>query len=433
MQPYATRQSISLLFLGFAAGLPLLLVFGTFSFWLREAGVSRTTIGYASWITLAYAGKWLWAPLLDSLRPPPLLRSLGRRRGWLLVAQIGVILGLLGMGLTDPRLQLGTLVAFALFTAFASATQDIVIDAYRIECAPQEQQAALAAMYQGGYRVGMIVAGALALLLADLFATDAASGRYDFLAWRKTYLCMALIMLIGVVTTLAISPPINTATMYAGTRRSPALWFKDVVVAPFAEFFRRYGKLAGLILALVATYRISDIVLGVMTNVFYSDLGFTKTQVGTITKGYGLVMTLVGAFVGGALAPKVGATRLLLIGAVLVAATNLLFAWLAGQEPTTQALILVISIDNFCGGLATTGFLAYLSSLTSVQFSATQYALFSSLMSLLPKFVAGFSGGFIDQTSYPTFFVACALLGLPAIGLILWLRYLTGPTDTRAV
>jgi len=349
------------------------------------------------------------------------------------VAQIGVILGLLGMGLTDPKLQLGTLVAFALFTAFASATQDIVIDAYRIECAPQEQQAALAAMYQGGYRVGMIVAGALALLLADLFATDAAPGSYDFLAWRKTYLCMALIMLIGVVTTLIISPPINTATMYTGTRRSPALWFRDVVVAPFAEFFRRYGKLAGLILALVATYRISDIVLGVMTNVFYSDLGFTKTQVGTITKGYGLVMTLIGAFVGGALAPKVGATRLLLIGAVLVAATNLLFAWLAGQEPTTQALVLVISIDNFCGGLATTGFLAYLSSLTSVKFSATQYALFSSLMSLLPKFVAGFSGGLIDQTSYPTFFVACALLGLPAIGLILWLRYLTGPTDTRAV
>ena len=238
-------------------------------------------------------------------------------------------------------------------------------------------------------------------------------------------------MLLGVATTFIVSSPVNTAAMYAGPQRSPADWFNQVVFEPFAEFFARYGKLAGLILALIATYRISDIVLGVMTNVFYSDLGYTKTQVGTITKGYGLVMTLVGAFVGGALAPKLGVTRLLLLGAVLVAFSNLLFAWLSGQVPTSGALILVISIDNFCGGLATTSFLAYLSGLTSVKFSATQYALFSSLMSLLPKFIAGWSGWFIDKTDYPTFFYTCALLGLPAIALILWLRHLTGPTDTR--
>ena len=347
------------------------------------------------------------------------------------MAQIGVILGLLGMAVTDPKLQLGVLVVCALFTAFASATQDVVIDAYRIECAPVEEQAALAAMYQAGYRVGMIVAGAGALLLADGFAGN--PDVYDYSAWRQTYFYMAMVMLLGVATTFIVSSPVNTAAMYAGPQRSPADWFNQVVFEPFAEFFARYGKLAGLILALIATYRISDIVLGVMTNVFYSDLGYTKTQVGTITKGYGLVMTLVGAFVGGALAPKLGVTRLLLLGAVLVALTNLLFAWLSGQAPTSGALILVISIDNFCGGLATTSFLAYLSGLTSVKFSATQYALFSSLMSLLPKFIAGWSGAFIDQTSYPTFFYTCALLGLPAIGLILWLRRLTGPTDTRAV
>lgn len=412
--------------MGFAAGLPLLLVFGTLSFWLREAGVSRSTVGFASWIVLTYSLKFVWAPLLDSVHPPPLLRRFGRRRGWMLVAQVAVILGLLGMALTDPQFNLALLIGCALFTSFASASQDVVIDAYRIECAPQEEQAALAATYQLGYRIGMITAGAGALVLADQFTSGVASEGYNYLAWRYTYLCMALLMLVAVITTLVVATPINTATLYSGDRRSPTQWLEDVVLAPLIEFSRRYGKLAILILALIATYRISDIVLGVITNVFYQDMGYTKTQVGLVSKGYGLVMTIVGAFVGGALAPKVGATRLLLLGAILVAVTNLLFAWLSGQAPTTQALVLVISADNFSGGLATTSFLAYLSGLTSVQFSATQYALFSSLMSFLPKVMAGYSGVFVDQTSYPTFFFCCALLGLPAIFLILWLRRITG-------
>lgn len=424
---------MSLLFLGFAAGLPLLLVFGTLSFWLREAGVSRSSIGFASWILLAYSLKFVWAPLLDSVRPPRLLRGLGRRRGWMLVAQIGVMSGLLGMAFTDPQLHLHTLIGFAVFTAFASSTQDVVIDAYRIECAPQEEQAALAATYQLGYRIGMIAAGAGALVLADQFAGASLVEHYDYMAWRYTYACMAMLMLVAVLTTLMIAAPINTATLYAGPRRSVPQWFEDVVWAPVLEFMNRYGKLAVVILALIATYRISDLVLGVITNVFYQDLGFTKTQVGLVSKGYGLVMTLVGAFVGGALAPKIGATRLLLLGAVLVAATNLLFAWLSGQAPTTQVLIMVISADNFSGGLATTGFLAYLSGLTSVQFSATQYAVFSSLMSVIPKILGGFSGSFVDHTSYPTFFIVCALLGLPAIGLILWLRRLTGDAPDQLV
>jgi len=410
--------------LGFAAGLPIILVFGTLSFWLRDAQVDRSTIGFVSWVALAYAFKFVWSPIVDALGISGLTRALGRRRGWLLAAQIGVVFGLLGMAFSDPQVALGTLVFFAVLTAFASATQDIVIDAYRIECAPADQQAALAATYMMGYRIGMIVSGAGALLVAATF--DPSESVYDYRSWRVTYICMALVMVLPMVAVLFMPEPEFAAQRTTSTtRRSLGEWHRDAVVAPFLDFFRRYGWTALVVLAVIGSYRISDIILGVIANVFYVDMGFSKSQVAYVAKFLGVGMTLLGAFLGGALAPKLGLGRLLLLGAVLVSVTNLLFAWLAGQAPTTLNLALVISADNLSAGLASAAFIAYLSGLTNIQFSATQYALFSSLMVLPPKILGGFSGWLVDQLDYTQFFVICSLLGIPVVLLLLVLRRVT--------
>ncbi|MEM7220108.1 MAG: MFS transporter [Pseudomonadota bacterium] len=418
LRPYLRREALSLLLLGFAAGLPLLLVFGTLSFWLREAGIDRSTIGFVSWVASAYAFKFAWAPLVDSWRLPALHGWLGRRRSWMLLAQIGVIAGLVGMALSDPQLSLSVTVACALLVAFSSATQDIVIDAYRIEIAEGDMQAALSASYMAGYRIGMLVSGAGALLIAS--GVDPDPDSYVYAPWRVAYLAMALAMGAGVLTTLFVCEPMRP-TGTAQARRDFARWLREAVVEPFADFFRRYGRTALLLILLIGTYRITDIVMGAIANVFYQDMGYTKAEVASIAKVFGVLMTLFGAFVGGAVAPRLGATRVLLVGVVAVVLTNLLFAWLAGQAPTRWALALVISADNFSVGLASAAFIAYLSALTNVQFSATQYALFSSLMSLFPKFLAGFSGVAVDAYGYAAFFVGCSLLGLPVIGLILLL------------
>jgi len=379
-------------------------------------------------VATTYAIKFAWSPLVDNLRLPLLNHWLGRRRSWLLIAQVAVICGLVGMAMSDPLGRLSLLVGFALFTAFASATQDIVIDAYRIECARPTDQAALAATYLTGYRLGMIVGGAGVLLLAAYF--DPNEKIYFYSAWRAAYLCMAGTMLVGVLTTLFIGEPryavVNATASESLDGESFSDWIKTAILLPFVDFFGRHAQTAGWILALIATYRITDIVMGVIANVFYQDLGYTKVEVAQVAKVFGVLMTLLGAFVGGALVPKVGLTRLLLLGAVLVVSTNLLFAWLAYQPPRVLYLALVISADNLSAGLATVAFVAYLSALTNVRFSATQYALFSSLMLLLPKFVAGGSGWLVDQIDYPAFFVVTALMGVPVIFLILWLRRIAG-------
>jgi PAT family beta-lactamase induction signal transducer AmpG len=405
-----------MLFLGFSAGLPLLLVFGTLSFWLREAGIDRTTIGYLSWVGLAYGFKWVWAPLVDRLPIPLLTRLLGRRRSWLLVSQLTIMLALSCMALTDPRLSLLPMVWCALAVAFASATQDIALDAYRIESAGTERQAALAAAYQTGYRIAMIWAGAGALwLAARAEVPDAAA--YQPGAWRVAYMAMAASMLVGVATVLLSPEP---AARAIPPSRNVAEWLKGALVDPFADFLRRYGKQAILILALIAIYRISDVVMGIMANPFYVDMGYTKDEVATVTKIYGVVMTLVGAFAGGALALRFGVMRVLMLGAVLSAASNLLFAWLGTRGHDVTSLIFVISADNLSSGIASAAFIAYLSSLTNINYSATQYALFSSMMLLLPKFLAGYSGKYVDTFGYSQFFTATALLGLPVLVLV-WL------------
>ena len=416
LKVYLAPESLRMLTLGFSAGLPLLLVLGTLSFRLREAGVDRATIGHLSWVGLAYGFKWVWAPLVDRLPIPLLTRALGRRRSWLLLAQLGVVAGLIGMAQADPRASLAPLVWCALAVAFASATQDIALDAYRIESAPVDEQPALAATYQTGYRLAMIWAGAGALWLAAR-AETAGMGGYQPAAWQLAYLVMAASMGVGALTVLLAPRPAERVLPPA---RDAGEWLRSTLVDPFADFFRRYRWQAALILALIAVYRISDVVMGIMANPFYVDMGFTKDEVAAVTKVYGVIMTLAGAFIGGVLAMRLGVMRILMLGAILSAASNLLFAWLAGYGHDVTALIAVVSADNLASGIASAAFIAYLSSLTNVSYSATQYALFSSMMLLLPKWLAGFSGKFVDAYGYTEFFVGTALLGAPVLVLVAW-------------
>ena len=412
---YLEPASLRMLALGFSAGLPLLLVLGTLSFRLREAGVDRTTIGYLSWVGLAYAFKWVWSPLVDRLPLPLLTRRLGRRRGWLLLAQGLVMAGLVGMALTDPRAELAPLVWCALLVAFGSATQDIALDAFRIESADAERQAALAATYQTGYRLAMIWAGAGVLWIAAR-AEVAGAGGYQLAAWRTAYLVMATSMLAGTVTVLLSPEP---APRPLPPAKGLGDWLHGAVVAPFADFIGRYRWQAALILALIAVYRISDVVMGIMANPFYVDMGYSKDEVAAVTKVFGVVMTLAGAFIGGVLSMRLGVMRVLMLGALLSALSNLLFAWLGQRGHDVTGLVLVVSADNLAGGIASAAFIAYLSGLTNVQYSATQYALFSSMMLLLPKWLAGFSGQFVDAHGYSAFFTGTALLGLPVL-LLVW-------------
>ena len=420
LRVYLEPASLRMLTLGFSAGLPLLLVLGTLSFRLREAGIDRSTIGYLSWVGLAYGFKWVWAPLVDRLPIPLLTRWLGRRRSWLLLSQCLVVAGLVGMAVSDPRDALGPIVWCALAVAFGSATQDIALDAFRIESADANHQAALAASYQTGYRLAMIWAGAGVLWIADRSEVLPALGQaatYQNAAWMMAYLVMAVSMVVGMVTVLFSNEP---ARVQLPPAKNLAVWLQGAVVEPFADFLRRYGWHAALILALIAVYRISDVVMGIMANPFYVDMGYTKAEVATVTKIYGVVMTLLGAFVGGVLSMRFGVMRILMLGALLSAGSNLLFAWLAGHGHDVTALIAVVSADNLAGGVASAAFIAYLSSLTNVSYSATQYALFSSMMLLLPKFVAGFSGDYVNAFGYAQFFTSTALLGLPVL-LLVWL------------
>jgi len=414
---YTEAASLRMLALGFSAGLPLLLIIGTLSFRLREAGIDRSTIGFLSWVGLAYAFKWTWAPLVDRLAIPGLTARFGQRRSWLLLAQMVIMVGLVCMALADPQSALAPLVYCAVVVAIGSATQDIALDAFRIESADANHQAALSATYQTGYRLAMIWAGAGTLWLAARAEQSGVAAHYQQSAWQTAYIVMAGSMLPGVLTVLFSREPIARAV---APTHSLGEWLRSALVAPFADFVQRYRWQAVLILALIATYRISDVVMGNMANPFYVDMGYTKDEVAMVTKIYGVVMTLAGGFLGGALALRWGVKRVLMLGAVLSAATNVLYAWLASQGHDVVRLIGVISADNLASGLASSAFIAYLSSLTNVQYSATQYAMFSSMMLLLPKFVGGYSGVFVDHFGYANFFTGTALLGVPVVGLV-WL------------
>jgi PAT family beta-lactamase induction signal transducer AmpG len=416
LKVYLEPASWRMLCLGFSAGLPLLLVLGTLSFRLREAGIDRSTIGFLSWVGLAYGFKWVWSPLVDRLPLPLLTGWLGRRRSWLLLAQLVVVAGLIGMAMLDPQVALEPVVWCAIVVAFGSATQDIALDAFRIESADTQHQAALAATYQTGYRLAMIWAGAGVLWVAARVA-GADENAYLHAAWQTAYLVMAASMSLGVLTVLLSPEP---AQQEMPPARNAAEWLRGALVEPFAEFIRRYRWQAAIILGLIAVYRISDVVMGIMANPFYVDMGYTKDEVAAVTKVFGVIMTLLGAFIGGVLSMRLGVMRILMLGAVLSAITNLLFAWLATRGHDLTALVWVISADNLASGIASAAFIAYLSSLTNVNYSATQYALFSSMMLLAPKWLAGFSGVYVDAHGYEAFFTSTALLGAPVL-LLVWL------------
>jgi PAT family beta-lactamase induction signal transducer AmpG len=476
-----------MLFLGFSAGIPILLIFSSLSLWLAEAGVSRSAVTFFSWAALGYSFKFVWAPLVDRLPIPVLSRLLGRRRSWLLLSQFSIIASILLMANTDPQDSLTAVAIAAVLLGFSSATQDVVIDAFRIESAEPRLQAMLSSTYVAGYRTAMIVAGAGAIYLAQYFGST--TDHYSYDAWRLAYSCMAGAMLIGVATTFSISEPMQSrdraysaatsdyakfflvfcasilgfVAVFLITPDAPK-WFdggvqgvfgftygsgvlaialaaaffvakaslrlnlvdRDMVnqgyVEPIQDFFARYGKLAIWVLLLVGFYRVSDIVMGVITNVFYHDLGYSKAEIASVTKVFGVVMTITGSFLGGILALRYGVMRILMLGAVLVAFTNLAFVWLAYQQPLIEYLAGVIVIDNLSQGIAIAAFIAWLSSLTNVSFTATQYAIFSSVMTLFPKLIGGFSGTLVDVMGYPNFFLLASAMGIPVIVLIYVLK-----------
>ena len=399
---YLHPRVAAMLFLGFSAGLPFLLVAGTLTAWLKLADVSMTDIGLFALIGVAYSLKFLWAPLVDRM-PLPLLGALGRRRGWMLLSQIAVIAGLIGLAGSDPAAQLFTVALYAVVVAFGSATQDIAIDAYRIEAVELSRQGAMAAAYQTGYRIGVLAAGAGALVIAE------------WLDWATAYQAMAALMGIGVVTVLLIAEPDTPPEAISSPSASFAEWFTTAVVGPFVDFFQRNGRTALLLLAFISCYRISDMVLGVMANPFYLDIGFSLSEIAAVTKVFGVLVTLFGAAVGGVAVARYGLNGPLVFGAVLLAVTNLFFAGMALYGPELWFLVLTISADNLAAGFTGTVFIAYLSGLTNVAYTATQYALFSSLMTLPGKLISAASGAIVEAVDWFSFFMYASAMGLPAV------------------
>ncbi|MBD2747378.1 MFS transporter [Microvirga sp. BT688] len=389
--------------LGFSSGLPFLLVFSTLSAWLREAGISRTEIGMLSWVALAYSFKFLWAPIVDRYDVPGLANLLGRRRGWMAFAQIVTALGIVGIALSDPQTSLPLTIASALLVAFASATQDVVVDGWRIDVASTERQGMMAAAYQLGYRLALICAGAGALYIAE------------FVNWRSAYLAMAVLMGVGLVGTL-LAPRGNESAV---RERLP---FTAAIIEPLTDLFRRKGLILIPILALIACFRLPDFVAGVMANPLYIDLGFSKTDIADVSKLYGIWVGIAGAFAGGLALTRLGLWWTLLIGAVIAASSNLMFAWLAFEGADKLLFILSISIDNFASGFAGSALIAYMSGLTSPGFAATQYALLSSLYALPGKLIGGASGAVVDAYGYPLLFTATASIGIPLVILCFVVR-----------
>ncbi|WP_435949007.1 AmpG family muropeptide MFS transporter [Psychrobacter sp. DM8] len=563
---YLDPRAIIILFLGFSAGIPILLIFSSLSLWLREAGIERGVVTMFSWAALGYSFKFIWAPLIDALPIPLLTKWLGRRRAWIVVSQLLIVIAILLMASFNPISDeaLWFMAAAAVLLGFSSATQDIVIDAYRIELAPPELQPTLAAMYVAGYRIGMIVAGAGALYLADYFGSTEAF--YSYEAWRNTYYVMAAVMSIGILTTFAgyepiaeilqtnkqklnlklffiyaalliipgsiygllslikiiynnflnaditlipsaILPAVNlyflalvacapllliffvfnqpkiankvsllvengsdylrivllfvitvvgfvgafvvignlfsetesvllsfvieTVTLLGSLAVAAVVGYalikvglakKEIAtkmwVNPIADFFKRYGKQAILLLALIGLYRISDIVAGVISNVFYQDMGFTKVEIANAVKLVGVLMALAGGFLGGILAQKMRMMHVMMLGAILASITNLLFVLLTYHPGSLEYMYFAVILDNLAAGFASAVFIAFLSALTSIKFTAVQYAIFSSLMTLLPKVLGGYSGGIVDSMGYPFFFMFTFAIGIPILLLI---------------
>jgi PAT family beta-lactamase induction signal transducer AmpG len=386
--------------LGFSAGLPYQLIFFTFAFWLRDVGVDHATIGFLSWIGVLYAMKIFLSFVVDRFPLPLLTSRLGKRRSWMLFSQICIAAGLVGMSLYDPSTQLPQLTFLAIVIIFSSAIQDVVVDAYRIEAVNADYQGAMSAAYVTGYRIALLTSGAGALYIAE------------YSSWKTAYFLMASTMIIGIVATFFIREPDHPVV-------EKELLFDNVLknmLSPFIEFFQRNGRGWGFVILLfVGIYKMSDITLGVMSGSFYMDLGFTKSEIANVTKVFSFFAAIVGATFGGILVVRFSVIKPLLFGTVAASVTNLLFVALAVSKPTLTWLAIVVTADSFFASMATTILIAYLSSLINKEYTATQYALFSSLITLPSQTVGGFSGMIVDYYGYPIFFIYTTAVGLPAI------------------
>ena len=463
--------------LGFSAGLPIMLVFSTLSVWLVKAGVERSTVTLFSWAGFAYSFKFLWSPIVDKFQIP-LLHKIGHRKSWLLITQILIFFSIILTSYSDPQNNLKFMAFAIVLIAFFSATQDIVIDAFRIESAPEKKQGPLASMYLAGYRIAMIVSGAGSLWLASIMSDE----NYQTEVWKNVYQIIGFFMIIGFISTALCKEPTNNKVKKINYKNQLKFTFstilsiliffvfflnipevkilnhfynffynifkivfsfgvalisllilekinflpkkqsREIFINPIIDFFKRYKKIALMILLLIGLYRIADVVMGVMANIFYLEKGYEIKDIATFSKFFGLIATILGGILGGTFAMKFGTYKSLLIGAITAALTNVLFAFLAIIEKNLFYLATIIIADNLASGFAGAAFVVYLSSLTSIKFTATQYALFTSLMLFIPKLIAGYAGGIVDVIDYPSFFIFTAVLGFPVIFLIIFLN-----------
>ncbi len=417
---YAKPLMLAMLVLGFASGLPLYMVYTKMSYWLRDAGIERSTIGFFYWVTLAYTLKFLWAPVVDRLRIPGLTAALGQRRSWMVTAIAGTVIGLLFISRADPAVSLIPVLIGAVFLAYSGATLDISIDAWRIESASNEMQANMAAAYSLGYR-GAYLFAAFGLAIAE------------WTNWHVSFTVMALAMVICAGLVLVMPEP-HHAARRVQEARSFAARVATSVIDPFRQVLGRLGVWIVPVLVLVAIYRISDFTMGVMTSPLYSDMGFSKTFIGFVQGGPGLAGTIFGLFLGGVATYRFGLMRAMIIGAVITLFTTATYAWLAGAGDADDLWFLGFALvgDNVAGGFVTTVFIAYLSSLTDPANAATQYALFSSFYALFNKLSAGFSGLLADLLGYVDFFLLTAAFTIPATALLLFI-YWKGPPAARGL
>jgi len=408
---YRDRRFVYILLMGFSSGLPLLLTLSTLSYWLATVGIDKTAIGLFALVGLPYSFKFLWAPVIDHVALPLVTRRFGRRRGWALTIQAVLIGCILLMGATDPATDPWTTALAAFAIAFFSASQDIVVDAYRIEILAEHEQGAGAAATQTGYRIGLLVAGAGAVALSD------------FVGWPGVFAALAVCVLVGVAAVLLAPEPQVPERVWHSAGGTPAEWLDNAVIAPFRDFLTRRGWL--VILAFVLLYKFGDAIGGVMANPFYVELGFTGVEIASVTKVFGMVATLAGIFAGGVLVARYGIFAALLVGGILQASTNLLFALQAAVGNDISMLALTIGADNFTGGLGSAAFVAYLSSLCNAAFTGTQYALLTSLMAAGRTLLASGGGWLADQTDWVMFFVLTTGLATPGLLLLVWLMRLS--------
>jgi MFS transporter, PAT family, beta-lactamase induction signal transducer AmpG len=406
---YSDRRLFVILLMGFASGLPLLLTLSTLTYWLAKTGVDRTTIGLFASVGIPYSFKFAWAPLLDQIRPP----FLGRRRGWGIVIQLCLAASIIAMGFTDPAINAWWTAMAAMVVAFFSASQDIVIDAYRIEILPEEEQGAGAAATQIGYRFGLLAAGAGALAVSD------------FLSWHWVFIMLAALVGVGMIAFLIAPEPEVAVTP---RRETFGDWIASSVVAPFTDFIDRRGWAVILILLFVLCYKVGEAISGTMATPFYVDLGFTGVEIAAVSKVFGIIATLVGTLAGGLVVARFGIMRALLLGGILQALGILLFAVLAVKGHDMFWLTVAIGGDNFVSGLGSAAFVAYLSALCSPAFTATQYALLTSFMAVGRTLLSSGSGWLSQQLGWTEFFIVSTGLAIPGLVLLIWLMRLY-PTD----